>query len=101
ADESSMTASTTGATVGSPPETPSVTGTDGDLQAQAKGTWTPGTEKGDGGWVAYIECCGGFVREEVGTYETRKEARRAAKEAADEANGVVDGPGCDPPFVLC
>lgn len=101
ADEPATPASSTGATGGSQPEIPGVTGTVGDQQAQAKGTWTPGTEKGDGGWVAYIECCGGFVREEVGTYETRKEARRAAKEAANEANGVVDGPGCDPPFVLC
>ena len=82
--------------------TSGVTGTGGAVQAQASSTWTPGTEKGDdGGWVAYIECCGGFIREDVGTYETRREARRAAKDAADEANGVMDGPGCDPPFVLC
>ena len=73
-----------------------------DVQAQRSGTWTPGTEEGDDGrWVAYIECCGGFIREDVGTYETKREARRAAKDAADEANGVMDGPGCDPPFVLC
>jgi hypothetical protein len=50
-------------------------------------------EGDDGRWIAYIECCGGFIREEVGTYETRREARRAAKRAADEANGVMDGPG--------
>jgi hypothetical protein len=79
-----------------------VTGTHGEVQAQASSTWRPGTEEGeDGEWVAYIECCGGFIREEVGSYETRREARRAAKDAADEANGVMDGPGCDPPFVLC
>ena len=102
ADESATPVSITGATAGSQPELPGVTGTEGDVQTQASSTWTPGTEKGDDGrWVAYIECCGGFVREDVGTYETRKEARRAAKEAADEANGVVDGPGCDPPLVLC
>ena len=102
ADESTMPESVTGATVGSQAEIPGVTGTDGDVQAQASSTWTPGTEKGDDGkWVAYIECCGGFVREDVGTYETRKEARRAAKAAAEEANGVMDGPGCDPPLVLC
>lgn len=73
------------------------------VQAQASSsTWTPGTEKDDDGtWVAYIECCDGFLREDVGTYETRREARRAARDAADEANGVMDGPGCDPPFVLC
>jgi hypothetical protein len=72
------------------------------VQAQRSGTWSPGTEEGDDGtWVAYIECCGGFIREDVGTYETKREARRAAKDAADEANGVMDGPGCDPPFVLC
>ena len=102
ADESVEPVSITGATVGSQPEIPGVAGTDGDMQAQASSTWTPGTEKGDdGGWVAYIECCGGFIREDVGTYETRREARRAAKSAADEANGVMDGPGCDPPLVLC
>jgi hypothetical protein len=72
------------------------------VAARTSSTWTPGTEEGeDGRWVAYIECCGGFIREDVGTYETRKEARRAAKDAADEANGVMDGPGCDPPIVLC
>lgn len=69
--------------------------------AASSSTWTPGTEEdGDGNWVAYIECCGGFIREDVGTYETRREARRAAKDAAKEANGVVDGPGCEPP-ILC
>ena len=72
------------------------------VAARTSSTWTLGTEEGeDGRWVAYIECCGGFIREDVGTYETRKEARRAAKDAADEANGVMDGPGCDPPIVLC
>jgi hypothetical protein len=102
ADEPTMPVSTTAATVGSQPEIPGVTGTGGDVQTQASSTWTPGTEKGDdGGWVAYIECCGGFIREDVGTYETKREARRAAKRAAEEANGVMDGPGCDPPFVLC
>jgi hypothetical protein len=102
ADASAGTESTTAAIVGSQPEIPGVTGTDGDVQARASSTWTPGTEEGeDGKWVAYIECCGGFLREDVGTYETRREARRAAKDAADEANGVMDGPGCDPPFVLC
>lgn len=102
ADASVMPGSTTGAIVGSQPEIAGVTGTDGDVQAQASSTWRPGTEEGgDGTWVAYIECCGGFIREDVGTYETRREARRAAKDAADEANGVMDGPGCDPPFVLC
>jgi hypothetical protein len=75
--------------------------TTGAVQIQSSGTWTPGTEQdGDGNWVAYIECCDGFLREDVGTYETRREARRAAKAAAKEANGVVDGPGCEPP-VLC
>ena len=102
ADASAVTEPTTGAMVGSQPEMPGLTGTAGDVQAQRGGTWTPGTEEGDDGrWVAYIECCGGFIREDVGTYETRREARRAAKDAADEANGVMDGPGCDPPFVLC
>jgi hypothetical protein len=102
ADAPAVTESTTGATVGSQLEIPDVTGTDGDVQARASGTWTPGTEEGDDGkWVAYIECCGGFIREDVGTYETRREARRAARDAADEANGVMDGPGCDPPIVLC
>jgi hypothetical protein len=102
ADASAVTESTTGAIVGSQPEIPGLTGTGGDVQARTSSTWRPGTEEGDdGGWVAYIECCGGFIREDVGTYETRREARRAAKDAADEANGVMDGPGCDPPFVLC
>ena len=83
------------------PQIPGVTGTGGAMQIQASSTWTPGTEQDDdGNWVAYIECCGGFIREDVGTYETRREARRAARDAAKEANGVVDGPGCDPP-VLC
>jgi hypothetical protein len=102
ADESAIPVSITEATVGSQPEIPGVTKTDGDVQTQASSTWTPGTEKGDDGkWVAYIECCGGFIREDVGTYETKREARRAAKSAAEEANGVMDGPGCDPPLVLC
>jgi hypothetical protein len=90
------------AAVGSRPEIPGLNETDGTVQAQRGSTWSPGTEEGDDGrWVAYIECCGGFIREDVGTYETKREARRAAKHAADEANGVMDGPGCDPPFVLC
>jgi hypothetical protein len=102
ADAFAVTEPTAGAMVGSQPEIPGLIGTGSGVQAQRGSTWRPGTEEGDDGeWVAYIECCGGFIREDVGTYETRREARRAAKDAADEANGVMDGPGCDPPFVLC
>lgn len=101
ADEPVTAGSVSEASVGSQPEIPGVTGATGDVQAMASSLWKPGTEKGDDGWVAYIECCGGFIREDVGTYKTRKEARKAAKEAAAEANGVMDGPGCDPPLILC
>jgi hypothetical protein len=37
----------------------------------------------------------------LGHYDTEKEARKAARKEARELNGVMDGPGCDPPFVLC
>lgn len=71
-------------------------------QTQASKAWSAGTEKDpDGKWLAYIEVAGGFVRLEVGTYETRREARKAAKAAAKEANGFMAGPGCDDPLVLC
>jgi hypothetical protein len=75
----------------------------GAEQDQARrGAWSPGVEPGaDGTWTAYIEVADGFVRQDVGTYATRKEARKAAKKAAEEANAVMDGPGCDPPLVLC
>lgn len=102
ADEVTPVAATSAATVGyTPVQGESVTDDD-DVQAQASKGWSPGTEQDpDGKWIAYIEIAGGFVREEVGTYETRKEARKAARQAADAANGVVAGPGCDEPLVLC
>jgi hypothetical protein len=37
----------------------------------------------------------------LGHYDTEKEAKKAARKEARELNGVMDGPGCDPPFVLC
>jgi hypothetical protein len=37
----------------------------------------------------------------LGHYDTEKEAKQAARKEARELNGVMDGPGCDPPFVLC
>lgn len=101
ADEVPTPVASSGATVGNTP-VQAGSETEADVQAQASKGWSPGTEKDpDGKWTAYIEIAGGFVREEVGTYETRKEARKAAKAAADEANGVVAGPGCDSPLVLC
>lgn len=70
--------------------------------AQASSGWTGGTEQGeDGKWIAFIEPPGKFARLEVGTYETKREARRAAKKAADEANGVMADPACDNPLIVC
>jgi hypothetical protein len=104
ADEVPVPVVTSGTTAGSTPvQDLPVIETD-DVQAQASKSYTPGTEEGpDGKWLAYIEVGGGFVRFEVGTYDTRREARKAARAAAREANGVVAGPGCDgdDPLVLC
>ncbi len=101
ADEVPTPVATSGPNVEYTPVQPA-SETETDVQTQASKGWSPGTERDpDGKWTAYIEIAGGFVREEVGTYETRREARKAAKKAADEANGVVAGPGCDDPLVLC
>lgn len=97
-------ASVSGATVDSYAPAPAVVAAESGSDAQAQkssGPWKPGVEKVEDGWLAYIEAGAGFVREEVGVYKTRKEARKAAKEAAEKANGVMDGPGCGEPGVLC
>jgi hypothetical protein len=37
----------------------------------------------------------------LGHHQTEKEARKEGRQKARELNGVMDGPGCDPPFILC
>ena len=91
----------TATTVPTSPTPAMPTGDDNPI-TQASSGWTGGTEQGeDGKWIAYIEPRGGFVRLEVGSYETKREARRAAKKAADEANGVMADPACDNPIIVC
>ena len=107
ADTAPPQVTSAGASTGDNPTDSDVTGVTpyDDDDADSKGGATPGTDKGpDGRWIAYIEIAGGFVQFEVGVFDTRKEARKAAKAATDaynDRNNVMDGPGCDPPFVLC
>ena len=65
------------------------------------GHWTGGAARDmdSGDWRATMS--NGEVTVLLGHYATEKEARKAGKKAAREANGFVDGPGCDEPFVLC
>lgn len=68
---------------------------------QSSATWKGGAARDldTGTWRATITR--GDVTILLGHYETEKEARKAARKEARELNGVMDGPGCDPPFVLC
>lgn len=74
----------------------------GGTVAQASSGYTGGVKKGDdGSWIAYVEDPSGFVQMEVGRYESKREARKAAKEAAKEWNGVKADPACNDPIVVC
>src|SRR5688500_4715281 len=65
------------------------------------GTWKGGAARDleTGTWRATVTR--GDTTLLLGHYDTEKEARKAARKEARELNGVMDGPGCDPPFVLC
>ena len=68
---------------------------------QSSAKWKGGAARDldTGTWRATITR--GDVTMLLGHYETEKEAKKAARKEARELNGVMDGPGCDPPFVLC
>jgi hypothetical protein len=51
-----------------------------------------------GKWQAQVRLGGRSMT--WGSYDTGEEARSAAKDWI-ETNGVMDGPGCDPPFIPC
>ncbi len=69
------------------------------LQSSAKWKGGAARDLDTGTWRATITR--GDVTILLGHYETEKEARKAGRKEARELNGVMDGPGCDPPFVLC
>jgi hypothetical protein len=92
-----MLGSTAAATAAAPTEAGIVLMGDED-----GGTWTGGAARDmeSGDWRATVS--NGEVTILVGHYATEKEARKAGKKKAKEMNeGVVAGPGCDDPFVLC
>lgn len=68
---------------------------------QSDGKWKGGAARDmeTGTWRATVTR--GDLTILLGQYETEKEAKKAGREKARELNGVMDGPGCDPPFVLC
>ena len=76
--------------------------------AMAAGRWKAavveyaGEIEGKGRFEAVIYNKREKKSEVVGVYETEAEAEEAGEEAAKKKNrGVMDGPGCDPPLVLC
>lgn len=86
-------------------ETPGTTVTQpdgGEAQASSSSDdkWTGGAAKDleTGHWRATVTR--GDETRVFGTYATEDEARKAGRKKAKELNGVVDGPGCEPP-VLC
>ncbi|WP_330186189.1 hypothetical protein KZZ52_49020 [Dactylosporangium sp. AC04546] len=61
-----------------------------------------------GGWVWNLETgmymayvTNGSEAFAFGSYRTREEAENDGKARAARLNGVMDGPGCLPPFILC
>lgn len=74
-------------------------GTQAVQQSGAKWRGGAARDLDTGTWRATVTR--GEVTILLGHYETEKEARKAGRKEARELNGVMDGPGCDPPFVFC